>query len=536
METIKSLKLPFLIIFIAGIMFIFFAPYFPIDETRYLSVAWDMKLYHSFIVPLLNGHSYSHKPPFLFWLINVDWLIFGVNEKTLRIIPILFSMLNIILVYKTALLLWNDKKIAEYASLVLSSILVYLIWSSLIMFDVILTFWIMAGMYGIFAAYTHSNNTKFWILIGIAIGGGLLTKGPVIFVHILPVCILSFLWIPKREYTAKWHKGILVSLLIGVAILFVWLIPAILTGGESYRQAILWGQTVNRVVSSFAHQRPIWWYLPLIPIILLPWILFKPMWHWHWRNFRAITQDKGMCFLLVWIFSAFIIHSLISCKQVHYLIPLLPGVSLIIAKHLALNSKKGKSARLHYPVAILYISLGVGIFLLPFINSGNIREFSAHISILRFVALSLACIAMGLLMLLFKSGSVDRLMKLIALSSLGFIIIVLMNGNVFFKRYDVSHIARVLKAKQDEGYQILHYRKYDGQYQFAGRLTKPIFVLKSKNDVRKYIETHGGKIVLISYEKFKKVINPEDIDFQQPYRGKKVILWNRKGIYDFLKS
>ena len=58
---------------------IFFRNPIPIDETRYLSVAWEMWLRGDFLVPYLNGHTYSHKPPLLFWLFESGWAIFGVN-------------------------------------------------------------------------------------------------------------------------------------------------------------------------------------------------------------------------------------------------------------------------------------------------------------------------------------------------------------------------------------------------------------------------------------------------------------------------
>jgi hypothetical protein len=47
-----------------------FLPVLPIDETRYLAVAWEMRLHGDFLVPHLNGAPYSDKPPLLFWLIN----------------------------------------------------------------------------------------------------------------------------------------------------------------------------------------------------------------------------------------------------------------------------------------------------------------------------------------------------------------------------------------------------------------------------------------------------------------------------------
>ena len=108
MTLIKQLWLPFVIIAIPGVLFSLFLPFFPVDETRYLSVAWEMNLHKSFIVPLQNALPYSHKPPFLFWLFNVDWLLLGINEVSLRFIPLLFSMFNITLVYKISVRLWDD--------------------------------------------------------------------------------------------------------------------------------------------------------------------------------------------------------------------------------------------------------------------------------------------------------------------------------------------------------------------------------------------------------------------------------------------
>jgi 4-amino-4-deoxy-L-arabinose transferase-like glycosyltransferase len=54
-------------------------PLLPVDETRYLSVAWEMWLRHDWLVPHLNGSPYPDKPPLLFWGILLGWRVFGVN-------------------------------------------------------------------------------------------------------------------------------------------------------------------------------------------------------------------------------------------------------------------------------------------------------------------------------------------------------------------------------------------------------------------------------------------------------------------------
>ena len=54
-----------------------YRPLMPIDETRYVGVAWDMWLRGDWLVPQLNGRPYPDKPPLLFWLIKLGWGVFG---------------------------------------------------------------------------------------------------------------------------------------------------------------------------------------------------------------------------------------------------------------------------------------------------------------------------------------------------------------------------------------------------------------------------------------------------------------------------
>ena len=56
-------------------------PLLPVDETRYLTVAWEMREGGHWLVPRLNGEIYPHKPPLLFWLINLVWWVTGVSES-----------------------------------------------------------------------------------------------------------------------------------------------------------------------------------------------------------------------------------------------------------------------------------------------------------------------------------------------------------------------------------------------------------------------------------------------------------------------
>src|SRR5512133_1484795 len=72
-------------------------PLMPIDETRYVSVAWEMWLRGDFVLPIKNGLPYSHKPPFMMWLYQAGWALFGVEEWWPRLVSPLFSIANLFL-------------------------------------------------------------------------------------------------------------------------------------------------------------------------------------------------------------------------------------------------------------------------------------------------------------------------------------------------------------------------------------------------------------------------------------------------------
>ncbi len=61
-------------------------PLLPIDETRYLAVAWEMRLSGDPAHLTRNFAFYTHKTPLLFVLINLVWLLTGVSEFAARLV------------------------------------------------------------------------------------------------------------------------------------------------------------------------------------------------------------------------------------------------------------------------------------------------------------------------------------------------------------------------------------------------------------------------------------------------------------------
>jgi 4-amino-4-deoxy-L-arabinose transferase-like glycosyltransferase len=69
MQTRNNTLLLFLYLATLAVVSLLTRNLIPVDETRYTTVAWEMWVRSDFLVPHLNGETYSHKPPLLFWLI-----------------------------------------------------------------------------------------------------------------------------------------------------------------------------------------------------------------------------------------------------------------------------------------------------------------------------------------------------------------------------------------------------------------------------------------------------------------------------------
>ncbi|MGA7949314.1 MAG: glycosyltransferase family 39 protein, partial [Thiobacillaceae bacterium] len=330
---------------------IFSRPLTPIDETRYVSVAWEMWLRGDAWVPFKNGVPYSDKPPLLLWLYQAGWGLFGVNDWWPRLVSPISSLTCLGLTAMLGQRLRPERpEVSISAPWILASSLLWILFSTSAMFDVLLTVWVLLGVLGIWMA-SQGKTIRGFGLLGLAIGMGVLAKGPVILLHVLPLAILAPWWSPGLNWK-RWYGAIALAVLAGAAIALAWAIPAGFKGGEQFRHAIFWGQTANRMVDSFAHRRPFWWYLPLLPVLLYPWTVWPGLWRAGGAAFST-GLSQAMKFCLAWGVPVFIAFSLISGKQIHYLVPLFPMFALFSAQILADRPQKPGRGSSLIPAAFL---------------------------------------------------------------------------------------------------------------------------------------------------------------------------------------
>lgn len=483
-------------------------PLLPVDETRYAAVAWEMWARGDFLVPHLNGAPYSHKPPLFFWLIHAGWWLFGVSEWVLRAVPALLAAGTLLATARLARQLWpDDPGSVRMAPWVLFGCGFVAAFCSWVQFDLLLTLCTLLALSGVASAARGADRG--WLLTGVALGCGILAKGPVILVHVLPVALFAPFWrflIPAGSWW-RWYAGLAASVMLAAGIALGWALPAAAAGGEAYREALLWGQTADRVVHSFAHAHPVWWYLPWLPVLLVPWSLLPWLWKavWHARP----LQDGGMRFCLVWLLGGVVILSLVSGKQPKYLLPLLPAITLLLARVLSGMEAAAVRPRPWLLAAALLVT-GGALSGVPFVLDTPDWLTTLHPAwggLLVVLAIAVA----GL-----RPAPPARYVPLLTLLTVGSITVLqLAVFPAAAPAYDLRVASQVIAQAQAEGREIAAVKQYHGQFGFYGRLVRPLVQLNA-GTAPEWAERHPqGYLVITAGDRPDEL--PEAV-YTQPYR------------------
>ncbi|HEU4708190.1 MAG TPA: glycosyltransferase family 39 protein [Methylophilaceae bacterium] len=485
--------------------------FIPVDETRYVTVAWNMHLSGDFLVPMLNGMPYSDKPPLLFWLINLGWSVFGVSDWWPRLLTCLVALGNAWLIMLLARRLWPQlQQTPMHAALMLSGTALWAALGTAVMFDMLLALFTLLGMLGLVMAMQDRIRAG-WALFAMAIAGGLLAKGPAIFLHVLPAMLLAPWWLRSRAMNWRyWYAGAGAASAIGISLALLWAIPAALHGGEHYAQAILWGQSAHRLVNAFAHQREVWWYLPLLPILFFPWLLWGALWKAA-VSMRKNGLDEGTRFCLSWLGSTFVLFSLVSGKQIHYLLPLLPAFALLAARVLQETPKV--QHRQGLPVLLVIVGLAILLLHPPaWVEDHPATAWVVHIP--TWTPLLLIAGSAGLWF-----GFRNRLQaKLWALALVSMLLAGVIHLGVIRAAgtaYDVRPIAHHLEHLEQIGVPLAHAGPYPGIYDFIGRLQQSPQVLDRPHLSQWFAEHPEGRAVI--YFNRKNPLDGLDLEFLQDY-------------------
>ncbi|WP_049620834.1 ArnT family glycosyltransferase [Frateuria defendens] len=489
---------------------VFFMLPIPIDETRYLAVAWNMHLGGQWLVPWLDGAPYSDKPPLLFWLIDLTWALTGVHAWAARLLELLLALATLPLLALLGRRLGASAEAVRCARWLWLGSVALAGFAGGVMFDALLVVCTLVAWLGALALLRGQGPAGVAVL-GLGLGLAVLAKGPVgLLVGGLPALLAPWWQPPLRTPWRRYYLAVAVALAAAAVLVLAWALPAARAGGEAYANAIFLRQTVGRMAGSFAHARGWWWYLPVAPLLLLPWTLALG----RGGVARAALSPLDR-FALAASVPAFLAFCLISGKQPHYLLPLLPGPLLAAGVRLA----DGRWRVVGWRVGLVLLAFPVGFAVV-------LRHPLGPVGLAYACVAAMAALGLGFLLRGRRDTPVEAaalgMIAAIGLAKLAFM-------QALGPGYDVRPAAQRIARAQAAGVPLLHAGQQHGLYTFAGRLTRAIPSAHGQAQVATWAGAHPDGWVISSYPRYRYAAAPL---YAQPMLGRRLAIWRAGDIAD----
>src|SRR3954462_5510497 len=327
------------------------------DETKYGEVVREMRTTGAFFLPTLNGTPFTHKPPVHFWLIDLLTFPLGLYSTWAFVIPSLLGF---------AFLLWLLTRMRDWLAAFVCGTS-GLVWGSAqtARMDISFTAFLTLACWLLFRFFESTDprpaergeggrRTGEWprhlLYASIAIAIATLIKGPMAPVIALVLFGLEC-WRRRRMPRANYLPALAALILIPL----LWLVPAILLGGNSYAHDVIVKQTVGRAFSTWVHKEGPWFYLVHSPLDLFPWFC---------AAIAAIVaawkkNDPLDRFCISWILAVLLPYSLMSSKLDVYMMAMIPPVALLITEYVS-SWECGRPARWCNALSIAIMAL-IGI-------------------------------------------------------------------------------------------------------------------------------------------------------------------------------
>ncbi len=304
------------------------------DEPRFTRATVEMIESGNYLVPTFNGQLWADKPILFYWLMTVAIRLFGPTEFACRFWGGIGTAVTSLLTFFIGKRLLGVKS-GLWAMVILASTLMMLSVGTLATIDAVLLPFIVAAMWIFIQSALSGTYISHIILMGIALGAGMLAKGPM---GLQPLIVIAVtLWLGRKAGLSVrrfvWQLG--AALIIGCLIFLAWAIPANNATDGEFLRIFIGRHVLTRAIKpmeqhggNFLLYLP--YYLPVIIAGFFPWTLHLP---------GAISSVIGgriggqycRALLIGWVVPIFILMTLAATKLPHYIIFIWPGLALAVA-------------------------------------------------------------------------------------------------------------------------------------------------------------------------------------------------------------
>lgn len=378
----KNLKNILLLILLSYLFFMFGNSVMTLtnpDEVFYTLTAKEMVTHNTWMTPYLFDQPQFEKPVFLYWMIRIGFILFGMTNFAARFFPALFGIVGVIGVYFLSLLGFKDQKKAFLSSAVLLSSGVYIGLSRTVFTDMIFTVWILLSLLAFYWAYTHHKKKAQGIVLAFVFSAlAVLTKGPIGF-FVLILTAGSFLVIKKDLKFLK-SRYVVLGLVTFLFISVPWYWLMIAKYGNTFTNEFFYNDHIRRIIEAEHLTNDTWYFYPLASLWgMFPWSLFLIGGVIYFFRGLKAKINSFYVFLACWFASVFVIFQPAHSKLVSYIFPFFPALAVIIADFIISAVYKEKKNKLlfgtFFATGILLSIAIIGFLVSSFVISDYIMNY-----------------------------------------------------------------------------------------------------------------------------------------------------------------
>ena len=315
------------------------------DEGRYADIAREMLDSGDWVTPRLNGIKYLEKPPLQYWATAGAFALFGVDEWTARLWPALTGLLGIALTAFAARRLAPGSPWAPTA-LALAGSWGFFLGAQFLTLDMGLTFFLNAAMLGYVLSRREGLSPgaqRNWMLLAWAAAAcAVLSKGLVGVV--LPGLALAVYAAVERNLSPLRRLHWLAGLALFAAMVLPWLVLVQHRNPEFFRFFFIHEHFERFLLPDHHRPGPWWYFVPVLLVGLWPWTPAVPAAiarAWKAPTAGGFRVDR---FLVIWAGVIVVFFSASHSKLPGYILPALPAIILLFARHYPAMSERLRRA------------------------------------------------------------------------------------------------------------------------------------------------------------------------------------------------
>jgi 4-amino-4-deoxy-L-arabinose transferase-like glycosyltransferase len=295
------------------------------DEGRYATVALEM-LHGNAWVPTLNGLPFFHKPPLFYWVDMAAMQLLGVGQFTARAGSLLGAWTMGAALY-AAMRRWHPQPVATLALIILASSPFFFVAAQYANHDMLVAGLITTAIVALARAVDEPPTVHLgWLLAG-ALACALATLAKGLIGCVLPALVIG----PWLLVQGRWRQlvGLLhpLGLLVFAAVALPWFVAMQLQYPGFFDYFIMEQHFRRFAQSSFNNVQPFWFFVAVIPALMLPWALWLPSaLRRAWRG-----RNPHVSLYLWWTVAIAGFFSLPSSKLVGYVLPAIPPLCALLA-------------------------------------------------------------------------------------------------------------------------------------------------------------------------------------------------------------